>query len=1083
MNFIPKRLRGSCLFAVSIAALSVSSFPLSVAQTPAVQTIQNVATVSYEDSQGLSYSSTSNIATVTVAAVYSATIEADLDLKAAAGQTVYLAHSLSNQGNGEDTYELTLSVNNTQVSASETFSSLKLYLDSNNNGQPDAGESVLLSTAGNTTVTLSAGDTANLVIAAQVQTIATAGDTYGLTLLAEAQEGTGSAVNDSVTDLTTSQGSDGQNGTVEDRLTITNDAVLVVQKEATTLPEVTDEATLDLDINGDGDKNDNVSLVKYQVNITNVGNGKATNVAFLDATPLPDALTFLGTGVATYAPTVSGLSTFDGDVLLEAHADITDEGSIGFDINGNVNQTDVGEAALSLDVNGNGSTTDSNIEGMAAFDAELQPGVVVQMVFYAAYVADPEYDGGVVGTSLAAETSILNTSRVCADNDNNNSKVGECFVVSNTTNTLSHTVVEANISDWGTATSPFFDEDGQANGVSEQTDAYPGETLLYHLLIGNHGNATDVYDLTVENDAFPTGSVITFYQTSGSAALLDTNQNGTVDSGKVKADTCTDAAATDPTLNISLQCFHSPILVRVRIPADAAASNVGWTATIKVTSSLDSSVSDTVVIKLNEILGSVVDVSNDVPSDSSDTNPVDLTAVDANDLAGTFDVDLGEEVSVDFYITNKSQLTDSFDIEVKGSYDGSSWLGLPNLWTVVFYHAGVDTDYTDGITCANATNEVITSTPQILSNQSLCVVAKVKVPLPGVHAQADSLQASAFDGNSDTDKDHILSVHVSSTITGASDVKMDAFDVANVRSVQLTPTSLANQADRGATVEYSHVADNTGNTVENFEVSSLNSVTGFQSYLSITQGADLLAVGNICQSTPTSLVIEQNDGSNETVAVACDNDSDSSPVFTLTPSQTIPLVVKVMVPSNASVGVINKTTNRVISVDALMNFSALDNTEVITGQVRLYNFSAIDSTCDGVADDPNGFSRSVVQEVEPQQCLIWMLIAVNEGTSSVQSVTIANPQPDFTTFNGTNAQVAFCQNGLFFSDGGSLSNLGDANYPLASEDMGKLCLPDGTKGVANLALDGAVSSDLKVQLSGDFEAGDKVIITFVVQVD
>lgn len=78
-----------------------------IAATSAGTQIKNLATVTYEDAAGNVYSAQSNEAVITVAQVYSASIGVDVDATASAGQTVYLPYVLTNTGNGSDVFDLT----------------------------------------------------------------------------------------------------------------------------------------------------------------------------------------------------------------------------------------------------------------------------------------------------------------------------------------------------------------------------------------------------------------------------------------------------------------------------------------------------------------------------------------------------------------------------------------------------------------------------------------------------------------------------------------------------------------------------------------------------------------------------------------------------------------------------------------------------------------------------------------------------------------------------------------------------------------------------------------------------------------
>ena len=198
--------------AAALVAGSVAAFaPTLLAATAAGTQIKNLATVTYEDAAGNVYSAQSNEAVITVAQVYSATLGVDVDAPASPGQTVYLPFVLTNTGNGTDVFDL-LAANG--ITGGDTIDSpnITIFEDTNGSGEPDAGEPAV------TQLTLAASEIVNLVVAVQVPATATAGQTLGVTLTAQAQNGTGAAVAQSVTDLTTGGGRDGLDGTNDRRV-------------------------------------------------------------------------------------------------------------------------------------------------------------------------------------------------------------------------------------------------------------------------------------------------------------------------------------------------------------------------------------------------------------------------------------------------------------------------------------------------------------------------------------------------------------------------------------------------------------------------------------------------------------------------------------------------------------------------------------------------------------------------------------------------------------------------------------------------------------------------------------------------
>ena len=128
---------------VTVALMAAGATFNAWGATAAGTEIKNLATVSYEDSSGNSYTAQSNEAVVTVAQVYSAAINStDTNLTASPGQPVDLSYTLENTGNGTDTFVLSAAdgiVGGDSIDAD----SIAIYEDLNNNGQADAGEPVI----------------------------------------------------------------------------------------------------------------------------------------------------------------------------------------------------------------------------------------------------------------------------------------------------------------------------------------------------------------------------------------------------------------------------------------------------------------------------------------------------------------------------------------------------------------------------------------------------------------------------------------------------------------------------------------------------------------------------------------------------------------------------------------------------------------------------------------------------------------------------------------------------------------------------------------------------------------------------
>ena len=127
-NFPPqprraRRRRRGALAGGALASVGTQA----LAATAAGQQIKNLATVTYQDAAGNTYTAESNEAIVTVAQVYSATIGVDNDKPAAPGETVYLPYRLTNTGNGTDLFDVAAVDGATGTNLAST--SLVIYAD------------------------------------------------------------------------------------------------------------------------------------------------------------------------------------------------------------------------------------------------------------------------------------------------------------------------------------------------------------------------------------------------------------------------------------------------------------------------------------------------------------------------------------------------------------------------------------------------------------------------------------------------------------------------------------------------------------------------------------------------------------------------------------------------------------------------------------------------------------------------------------------------------------------------------------------------------------------------------------------
>lgn len=237
--FAAAGFRASRVMLVGAALLAGLSLTADAAPR-AGAVIGNQATATYVDQNGVPQTTTSNLVETLVAQVAGVDIEANQTQTSAPGATIYFPHTVTNTGNGNDTYTLT-TVNNT---GTFDFTNIVIYADANQDGVPDNFTPITV------TPSLIPGGVYGIIVAVTVPGTATAGQTDNVTIRST------SVFNGTITDANT------------DTVTVTNNAVIAVTKaeDITSGPPGTAPVTITL-------------------TYTNTGNTAATVVSLTDALP------------------------------------------------------------------------------------------------------------------------------------------------------------------------------------------------------------------------------------------------------------------------------------------------------------------------------------------------------------------------------------------------------------------------------------------------------------------------------------------------------------------------------------------------------------------------------------------------------------------------------------------------------------------------------------------------------------------------------------------------------------------------------------------------------------------------------
>ncbi len=318
--------------------LALASLAAHAAPPPAGTSISNQASATYTDASGVPRTVTSNVVQTTVQQVASLTLAANGAQSANPGSVVYYPHTLTNTGNGTDSFGLT-----TSNSGAFSMASVQIFAD-NGSGAP-TGPAIT------STGALGLGATFKFIVVGTLPGTATNGQTNTITVTGTSVfDNTKTAVNTDVT-------------------TVTSNAVITLTKAVSVATGPAPSGPY-----------------KYTLTYTNNGNSTATAVAITDVIPAgmvyvansarwsvtgTTTLSDSGGSVGTSPNTLTSSYTIGTKTFLATLAQVTagQSGTISFDVNvaagtapGVQNNT-----ATSSYNNGTGPATGSGSSNVVAF--------------------------------------------------------------------------------------------------------------------------------------------------------------------------------------------------------------------------------------------------------------------------------------------------------------------------------------------------------------------------------------------------------------------------------------------------------------------------------------------------------------------------------------------------------------------------------------------------------------------------------------------------------------------------------------------------------------------------------------------
>lgn len=487
MHYFQKSAQGAFSlvrwFASVVILLGVFSTSLPglahAAPPPANAVIGNQAAASYVDSTGKTRTATSNLVQTTVQQVYSHALSAE-NVKIVAPETmVYFPHTLSNTGNGVDSFALSIF----QLSDdSFNLDDLNIYADSNGDGAPD--NALPITSSG----PVAAGQTFKFVVSGSVGKSLVEG---AKALIRVGAVGHSSDPNNYEAGNTSPSGD--QKGST-DTATVSNGAVLLLQKSySITSGAASNTLNVTLNYMNYGSK-PATSLV---ITDTIGGSGSVQGVPF-DTRQMSYVLNSTRINGLAVNDNRRGVS-FSNNRLTISVPDLqpNKSGSVRFTVK-------VNEATA-------GAEQTTNVAGVSWSGGGEQASNAVSYTVQVSGAASVALgDSRVAGAGGGSEASTKN----------NRSGAGA-----------------GSISDVSTVTRPD-DSASLDNGIV--LDQVPqGGSPVFHSILTNTSDAVDRFNLKIENDSFPKETVFELIDAAG-VPLTDSNGDGIVDSGPLSAKTAVD---------------------------------------------------------------------------------------------------------------------------------------------------------------------------------------------------------------------------------------------------------------------------------------------------------------------------------------------------------------------------------------------------------------------------------------------------------------------------------------------------------------------------------------------------------------
>lgn len=491
---------------------------------------------------------------------------------------------------------------------------------------------------------------------------------------------------------------------------------------------------------------------------------------------------------------------------------------------------------------------------------------------------------------------------------------------------------------YDTAPASSTDEDATGNDVVAYTETYLPSSIPvpFEVIITNHSNAAQRFDLSAAAGNFPAGTTFSFATTDG-APVLDTNSNGR------------------PDVQVGANSV-ARFFVRANLP-DGAARSAGaepaWEATVTATAVSNPAVSNRTRLRISSgVGGGTVDLQN------ADELAAGLNVANDNGAPWTtVTTNPGQAAEFTLVVKNNRSVSDSFNLSFSGSNFAPG--SMPAGWQVVFRNAG----------------GTVTNTGVIAPGASATFTAVVTPP------------ATAAPGNTD-----VYFRAASASSAAVVDTKLDRVTVGQVVDLSIRTDQTA-QAAPGGVVVMTHTLENLGN------VAITNGPIGYNpDFPSFAETLRVDANGNgVLDSTDATVTSIANIltaldktelAPGDRVLLFSRVQAPASAVGGLSESAKIVVSSSLTAPGETTVTDGNTSNN-----------SVTETVTIVSGNVVVVKEQAVDADCNGTADSGTAFSFTQAgQAADPGACIVYRITATNMGTADATELKIDDATPAYTAY-------------------------------------------------------------------------------------